>query len=102
MSASNATALTAPMIKSALTNMATKMNNTITSLAPALVGSAMPLTASEAQALLSALADMESMVFNIKTTLSTTMATVHGGKLCSAAENIQCASFMLTNLSQMP
>jgi hypothetical protein len=91
MSASNATALAAPMIKSALTNMATKMNSTITSLAPALVGSAMPLTAAEAQALLSALADMESMVFNIKTTLSTTMATVHGGKLCSAAENLLCA-----------
>jgi hypothetical protein len=83
MSASNATALAAPMIKNALTNMATKMNNTITSMGPALVGSAMPLSAAEAQALLSALADMESMVFNIKTTLSTTMATVHGGKLFS-------------------
>lgn len=88
MSASNATALAAPRIKSALTNVATKMNNTITGMAPALVGSAMPLTASEAQALLSALADMESMVFNIKTTLSTTMATVHGGTLFSAAENL--------------
>ncbi|PMD13536.1 hypothetical protein NA56DRAFT_420296 [Hyaloscypha hepaticicola] len=75
MSASNATTLAAPMIKSALTNVATKMNNTITSMAPA-------------QALLSALADMESMVFNIKTTLSTTMATVHGDAMTLIAPEI--------------
>ena len=83
MSASNATAFAVPVIRNSLTNMATQINTTTINMAPALVGTTVHLTADEAQALLSSLADLESIVFNIKSTLSTTVSTVKAGKLLS-------------------
>lgn len=80
MSASNATAFAIPVIKSHLRNMATQINATVIGMAPALVGVALPLSASEAEALLSALAEVESLVFNIKSTLSATVSTIKSGK----------------------
>jgi hypothetical protein len=93
MSASNATAFAVPVIKTCLTNMATQINTTTINMAPALVGTAVPLTADEAQALLSSLADLESVVFNIKSTLSITVSTVKAGKLLSLPSNFNSVRY---------
>ena len=70
-----------PEIQSHLETIATQINSTVATIAPALVGSTVSLTAEEAQALLSALADLESLVFSIKTTLSSTIASLESSKL---------------------
>lgn len=80
MSVSTVTTTVVPEIKSHLEAIATYLHSTVESLAPALVVSVLSLTADEAQALHAALADLETIVFNLKTTLSSTLATVKSGQ----------------------
>jgi len=98
MSASNATTWAMPVIKSQLIAIATQLKTTITTLAPTLVGAALPLAAGEVEALLEALAELESIVFNIKTTLSATLSTVKAGKLPSPIWQVSsCEASVLTD-----
>ncbi|KAE9380708.1 hypothetical protein N431DRAFT_134788 [Stipitochalara longipes BDJ] len=85
-SASNVTTYAVPAIKSHLETIATHIHETVITLGPALVGSGEALAVGEAEALLEALADLESLVFSIKSTFSSTLAIVKSGKSSLSSE----------------
>ncbi|PMD65512.1 uncharacterized protein K444DRAFT_659724 [Hyaloscypha bicolor E] len=79
MSAKNAASYDIPVIKNSLANIATHMKAATTGMAPALVAAATYLTAEETQSLLCALNEIEGIVFNLKSALSTILSNIEAG-----------------------
>jgi hypothetical protein len=71
----------APTIKTSLTGIATSINSTILTIAPALTGSIAPLVPSEAEAVIEALGEIQTILSNVTTTLETLVGSVVTGKV---------------------
>jgi hypothetical protein len=101
MSAKNAASYDIPVIKNSLANIATHMKAATTGMAPALVAAATYLTAEETQSLLCALNEIEGIVFNLKSALSTILSNIEAGKLFSPSSYLFeiCKVSLLTTLS---